>query len=241
MLLSVRNLAVRIGRIEALGGITLGVAQGTIVALLGANGAGKTTTLKAISGLLRPAAGEIYYRGEPIHQKSPREIVALGVIQVPEGRRLFPRMSVMENLEVGAYLRSEPKGILREEIEKIFGHFPILRERRRQQAGSMSGGEQQMLAIGRGLMAKPNLMLLDEPSLGLAPLMVEEIAKIVVEINRSGTTLLLVEQNAEMALSVAHRGFVLETGRIALHGPAADLLATDAVRNAYVQAEGVWE
>jgi branched-chain amino acid transport system ATP-binding protein len=150
-------------------------------------------------------------------------------------------MSVMENLEVGAYLRSEPKGILREEIEKIFGHFPILRERRRQQAGSMSGGEQQMLAIGRGLMAKPNLMLLDEPSLGLAPLMVEEIAKIVVEINRSGTTLLLVEQNAEMALSIAHRGFVLETGRIALHGPAADLLATDAVRNAYVQAEGVWE
>jgi branched-chain amino acid transport system ATP-binding protein len=238
MLLSVRDLAVRIGRIEALGGITLEVARGTIVALLGANGAGKTTTLRAISGLLRPAAGEIYYRGEPIHQKSPREIVALGVIQVPEGRRLFPRMSVMENLEVGAYLRPEPRGILRAEIEKIFGHFPILRERSRQQAGSMSGGEQQMLAIGRGLMAKPNLMLLDEPSLGLAPLMIDEISKIVVEINRSGTTFLLVEQNAEMALSVAHRGFVLETGRIALQGPAADLLATEAIRNAYVRADG---
>jgi branched-chain amino acid transport system ATP-binding protein len=234
MLLSVRDLAVRIGRIEALRGISLEVPEGTIVALLGANGAGKSTTLRAISGLIRPAAGEIYYRGETVHQKSPREIVALGIVQVPEGRRLFPRMSVMENLEVGAYLRSEPKAILRREVEEIFRHFPILQERRWQQAGSMSGGEQQMLAIGRGLMARPNLLLLDEPSLGLAPLMVEEISKIIGEINLSGVTLLLVEQNAEMALSVAHHGFVLEIGRIALHGSAADLLATETIRHAYL-------
>lgn len=234
MLLSVRELVVRIGRVEALRGISLEVPPGTIVTLLGANGAGKSTTLRAISGLIRPVVGEIHYRGEPIHQKSPREVVALGIVQVPEGRRLFPRMSVMENLEVGAYLRSEPKTILQQEMEKIFGHFPILQERRRQMAGSMSGGEQQMLAIGRGLMARPNLLLLDEPSLGLAPLMVDEIAKIIGEINRSGVTILLVEQNAEMALGVAHQGFVLETGRVALHGSAADLMATETIRHAYL-------
>lgn len=234
MLLNVRDLAVRIGSIEALRGISLQVAERTIVALLGANGAGKSTTLKAISGLLHPAGGEILYRGEPIHQKTPREIVTLGIVQVPEGRKLFPRMSVMENLETGAYLRSDSKAILKQEFEEIFGHFPILRERRRQEAGSLSGGEQQMLAIGRGLMAKPNLLLLDEPSLGLAPLMVEEIAEIIREINRSGVAILLVEQNAEMALSLAHHGFVLETGRIALSGPAADLLSSEMIRHAYL-------
>jgi branched-chain amino acid transport system ATP-binding protein len=234
MLLHVRDLVVRIGRIEALRGASLEVVEETIVALLGANGAGKSTTLKTISGLLRPASGEILFRGEPIHQKTPREIVGLGIVQVPEGRKLFPRMSAIENLEVGAYLRSAPRATLQQDLERIFEHFPILRERRRQEAGSMSGGEQQMLAIGRGLMAKPILLLLDEPSLGLAPLMVEEIAKIIGEINRSGVTILLVEQNAEMALSIAHQGFVLETGRIALHGSAADLLATETIRHAYL-------
>jgi branched-chain amino acid transport system ATP-binding protein len=234
MLLNVRDLVVRIGRIEALRGASLEVVEGTIVALLGANGAGKSTTLKTISGLLRPASGEIVFRGEPIHQKTPKEIVALGIVQVPEGRKLFPRMSVMENLEVGAYLRSDSRAALQRDLERIFEHFPILQERRKQEAGSMSGGEQQMLAIGRGLMAKPSLLLLDEPSLGLAPLMVEEIAKIIGEINRTGVTILLVEQNAEMALSIAHHGFVLETGHITLHGLASELLASETIRQAYL-------
>jgi branched-chain amino acid transport system ATP-binding protein len=234
MLLSIRDLVVRIGQIEALRGATLQVSEGTIVALLGANGAGKSTTLKTISGLLRPASGEIFYRGESISKRTPREIVSLGIVQVPEGRRLFPRMTVLENLLVGAYLRSVSPALLAQEREKIFAHFPILGERQRQQAGSMSGGEQQMLAIGRGLMAKPNLMLLDEPSLGLSPLMVEEISRIIGEINRSGVNLLLVEQNAEMALSIAHHGFVLESGRTTLQGPAGDLLASDTIRHAYL-------
>ncbi|MCX5917647.1 MAG: ABC transporter ATP-binding protein [Deltaproteobacteria bacterium] len=234
MLLSIRDLVVRIGQIQALRGANLQVAEGTIVALLGANGAGKSTTLKTISGLLRPASGDIFYRGESISKRTPREIVSLGIVQVPEGRRLFPRMTVLENLLVGAYLRSVSPALLAQELEKIFAHFPILGERQRQQAGSMSGGEQQMLAIGRGLMAKPNLMLLDEPSLGLSPLMVEEISRIIGEINRSGVNLLLVEQNAEMALSVAHHGFVLETGRTTLQGPAGDLLASDTIRHAYL-------
>jgi len=212
------------------------VDEGTIVALLGANGAGKSTTLKTISGLLRPASGEILFLGDPIQRKSPRDIVSLGIVQVPEGRKLFPRMSVLENLEVGAYLRSAPKAVLQQDLERIFEHFAVLRERRRQEAGSLSGGEQQMLAIGRGLMAKPRLLLLDEPSLGLAPLMVEEISKIIVEISRTGVTILLVEQNAEMALGIAHRGFVLETGRITLHGPSPELLASETIRQAYLGA-----
>ncbi len=236
MLLTVLDLVVRIGRIEALRGASLEVPEESIVALLGANGAGKSTTLRTVSGLLRPASGKILFRGEPIHQKTPREIVELGIVQVPEGRRLFPRMSVIENLEVGAYLRPGPPFALKQEMEKIFDHFPILRERRRQEAGRMSGGEQQMLAIGRGLMARPRLLLLDEPSLGLAPLMVEEMAKIVGEINRTGVTILLVEQNAEMALGVAHQGFVLDTGRITLRGSASELLASETIRQAYLGA-----
>lgn len=234
MLLNARDLKVRIDRIEALRGADLEVEEGTIVALLGANGAGKSTTLKTVSGLLRPASGEIFFRGEPIHQKTPREIVSLGIVQVPEGRKLFPRMTVLENLEIGAYLRTDSKAVLQQDLERIFEHFPVLRDRRKQEAGSMSGGEQQMLAIGRGLMAKPKLLLLDEPSLGLAPLMVEEIAKIIEEINQTGVTILLVEQNAEMALGISHRGFVLETGKITLHGPAADLLASETIRQAYL-------
>jgi branched-chain amino acid transport system ATP-binding protein len=233
-MLTIQNLEVRIDRIEALRGASLEVGEGTIVALLGANGAGKTTTLKSISGLLRPTSGEISFLGEPIHHRSPKEIVALGIVQVPEGRRLFPHMSVVENLEVGAYLRTDSRAVLKKDMDRIFEHFPVLRERRKQEAGSMSGGEQQMLAIGRGLMAKPRLLLLDEPSLGLAPLMVEEIAKIIVEISRTGVTILLVEQNAEMALNIAHYGFVLDTGRITLEGPAHELLASETIRQAYL-------
>ena len=236
MLLTVRDLVVKIEKIEALRGASLEVGEGQIVALLGANGAGKSTTLKTISGLLRPASGGIFFRGDPIHRMTPRQIVSLGIVQVPEGRRLFPRMTVLENLEIGAYLRNDPKAGLQQDLERIFGHFPVLKERRKQQAGSMSGGEQQMLAIGRALMAKPNLLLLDEPSLGLAPLMVEEISKIIAEISRSGVTILLVEQNAEMALEIAQQGFVLETGKITLHGPASDLLASETIRQAYLGA-----
>jgi len=233
-MLKINDLVVRIGRIEALRGASWEVFESGVVALLGANGAGKTTTLRTISGLVRPTSGEIKFRDEPIHRRTPKEIVAMGIVQVPEGRRLFPRMSVLENLEVGAYLRSDSKVALSRDLESLFKHFPILQERRNQQAGSMSGGEQQMLAIGRALMAKPTLLLLDEPSLGLAPLMVEEISKIIGEINRTGVTILLVEQNAEMALGIAHHGFVLETGRIALKGSASELLASETIRQAYL-------
>ena len=238
MLLAVRDLVVYIGRVEVLHGINLEVSQGTIVALLGANGAGKSTTLRTISALIRPSAGEIRYDGKPIQGKSPREIVSLGIVQVPEGRRVFPHMSVEENLKIGAYLRSDSKETVRQDMKRIFEHFPVLEERRWQHAGSMSGGEQQMLAIGRGLMARPRVLLLDEPSLGLAPLVVDEIAKIIEEINRGGVTILLVEQNAEMALSVASYGFVLEIGRVALQGVTADLLANDTIRQAYLGGDG---
>ena len=238
MLLAVRDLVVYIGRVEVLHGINLEVSQGTIVALLGANGVGKSTTLRTISGLVRAASGEIRYDGKPIQGKSPREIVSLGIVQVPEGRRVFPHMSVEENLKVGAYLRSDSKETVRQDMKRIFEHFPVLEARRWQHAGSMSGGEQQMLAIGRGLMARPRVLLLDEPSLGLAPLVVDEIAKIIEEINRGGVTILLVEQNAEMALSVASYGFVLEIGRVALQGVTADLLANDTIRQAYLGGDG---
>jgi len=233
-MLKINDLVVQIGRIEALRGASWEVFEGGVVALLGANGAGKTTTLRTISGLVRPASGEIKFRDEPIHRRTPKEIVAMGIVQVPEGRKLFPRMSALENLEVGAYLRSDSKAALSRDLESLFKHFPILQERRNQQAGSMSGGEQQMLAIGRALMAKPTLLLLDEPSLGLAPLMVEEISRIIGEINRTGVTILVVEQNAEMALGIAHHGFVRETGRIALKGSASELLASETIRQAYL-------
>jgi branched-chain amino acid transport system ATP-binding protein len=234
MLLTIRELVVHIGRVEVLHGINLEVSQGTIVALLGANGAGKSTTLRTISALIRPSDGEIRYDGKSLQGKSPREIVSLGIVQVPEGRRVFPHMSVEENLKVGAYLHSDSKETVRQNMKKIFEHFPVLEARRWQHAGSMSGGEQQMLAIGRGLMARPRVLLLDEPSLGLAPLVVDQIAKIIEEINRGGMTILLVEQNAEMALSVANYGFVLEIGRVALQGVAGDLLASDTIRRAYL-------
>jgi branched-chain amino acid transport system ATP-binding protein len=231
-MLEVRDLHVYYGKIHALKGISLQVAQGEIVALLGNNGAGKTTTLKTISGLLRPRSGEVRLEDRVIHDLPPHEIVAQGVAHSPEGRKVFNRLTVTENLEMGAYLRGDPG--VREDMERVFALFPRLKERRLQVAGTLSGGEQQMLAIGRALMARPRILLLDEPSMGLAPILVEQIFETVVDINRQGTTILLVEQNAAIALSVAHRAYVLETGSIALEGGAAELSEHPEVQRAYL-------
>jgi branched-chain amino acid transport system ATP-binding protein len=231
-MLEVRDLHVYYGKIHALKGISLKVAQGEIVALLGNNGAGKTTTLKTISGLLRPRGGEVRLEDRVIHDLPPHEIVAQGVAHSPEGRKVFNRLTVTENLEMGAYLRGDPG--VREDMERVFALFPRLKERRLQVAGTLSGGEQQMLAIGRALMARPRILLLDEPSMGLAPILVEQIFETVVDINRQGTTILLVEQNAAIALSVAHRAYVLETGSIALEGGAAELSEHPEVQRAYL-------
>jgi branched-chain amino acid transport system ATP-binding protein len=231
-MLEVRDLHVYYGKIHALKGISLQVAQGEIVALLGNNGAGKTTTLKTISGLLRPRGGEVRLEDRVIHELPPHEIVAQGVAHSPEGRKVFNRLTVTENLEMGAYLR-EGAGV-REDMERVFALFSRLKERRLQVAGTLSGGEQQMLAIGRALMARPRILLLDEPSMGLAPLLVEQIFETVVDINRQGTTILLVEQNAAIALSVAHRAYVLETGSIALEGGAEELSEHPEVQRAYL-------
>jgi branched-chain amino acid transport system ATP-binding protein len=231
-MLEVEGLHVYYGEIHALKGISLRVAQGEIVALLGNNGAGKTTTLKTISGLLRPRTGQVLLEGRPIHHLPPHEIVAQGVAQSPEGRKIFNRLTVTENLEMGAYLRSD--AAIRQDMDHVFELFPRLRERRQQTAGTLSGGEQQMLAMGRALMARPRILLLDEPSMGLAPILVEQIFETVADINRQGTTILLVEQNAAIALSVAHRGYVLETGSIVLTGAAAELSEHPEVQRAYL-------
>ena len=231
-MLEVRDLHVYYGKIHALKGISLQVAQGEIVALLGNNGAGKTTTLKTISGLLRPRGGEVRLEDRAIHDLPPHAIVARGVAHSPEGRKVFNRLTVTENLEMGAYLRGDAG--VREDMERVFALFPRLKERRLQVAGTLSGGEQQMLAIGRALMARPRILLLDEPSMGLAPILVEQIFETVVDINRQGTTILLVEQNAAIALSVAHRAYVLETGSIALEGGAAELSEHPEVQRAYL-------
>ncbi len=231
-MLEVEDLHVYYGEIHALKGISVRVAQGEIVALLGNNGAGKTTTLKTISGLLRPRAGRVLLEGRPLHGLPPHEIVARGVAQSPEGRKIFNRLTVTENLEMGAYLRAD--AAIREDIDRVFGLFPRLRERRVQVAGTLSGGEQQMLAIGRAMMARPRILLLDEPSMGLAPILVEQIFETVADINRQGTTILLVEQNAAIALSVAQRAYVLETGAIALSGDAATLAEHPDVQRAYL-------
>jgi branched-chain amino acid transport system ATP-binding protein len=231
-MLEVEDLHVYYGQIHALKGISLSVAQGEIVALLGNNGAGKTTTLKTISGLLKPRAGRVLLEEHPIHELPPHEIVARGVAQSPEGRKIFNRLTVTDNLEMGAYLRRDPS--VGDDIDRVFGLFPRLRERRLQVAGTLSGGEQQMLAIGRALMARPRILLLDEPSMGLAPILVEQIFETVADINRQGTTILLVEQNAAIALSVAHRAYVLETGNIALSGGAAALSEHPDVQRAYL-------
>ena len=231
-MLEVETIQVFYGEIQALKGISLHVAKGEIVALLGNNGAGKTTTLKTVSGLLRPRTGQVLLEGHAIHELPPHEIVSRGVAHVPEGRRIFNRLTVVENLEMGAYLRSD--GTIREDVDRVFTLFPRLKERRAQVGGTLSGGEQQMLAIARALMARPRILLLDEPSMGLAPILVEQIFETVRDINLQGTTILLVEQNAAMALSIAHRGYVLETGTIALSGSVLELQEHPEVRRAYL-------
>lgn len=232
-MLQIEDIDVYYGAIHALKGVSLTVEEGSIITLIGANGAGKTTTLKTISGILRPKNGSVKFKGQDITKTPAQDIVALGISQVPEGRRVFSSMSVQENLEMGAYLRRDKDEMTRD-YKRVFERFPRLYERRKQLAGTLSGGEQQMLAIGRALMARPQLMLLDEPSMGLAPLLVREIFEIIKEINQQGTTILLVEQNAHMALSVAEKAYVLESGEIVLKGPARELLESEQVKQAYL-------
>jgi branched-chain amino acid transport system ATP-binding protein len=234
-MLKLKSIESYYGNIQALKGITLEVSGGGIVAILGANGAGKSTTLRTISGLIQPLRGQIFFQEKPIHRIPPHRIVRMGICQVPEGRVIFMGLTVQENLKMGAFTRSDGKGI-QTDLERIYTSFPILKERARQQAGTLSGGEQQMLAIARGLMSNPRLMLLDEPSLGLAPLMVEEIFRIITEINNEGVTILLVEQNANMALQIAQHGYVMETGSIALDDSADNLINNDYVRKVYLGA-----
>jgi branched-chain amino acid transport system ATP-binding protein len=231
-LLSVRDLNVSYGAIKAVRGISFDIERGEIVTLIGANGAGKSTTLNTIAGLIRPDSGEIELSGESIVGVRPHSIVEKGLALCPEGRRVFTRMSVAENLDMGGYTRTEAENA--ETIERVYERFPRLRERVKQPAGTMSGGEQQMLAMGRALMSKPDLLMLDEPSMGLAPILVQEIFDIIKELNRQGTTILLVEQNASMALSIADRGYVLEVGRTVKCGSGAELLHDDDVRKAYL-------
>jgi branched-chain amino acid transport system ATP-binding protein len=221
------------GTIEALKGISIDVHDGEIVTLIGANGAGKSTTLRSVNGLNHPSTGTIRFMGEDITSKPAHEIVKMGISQSPEGRKLFPRMTVVENLEMGAFQRSDKAGI-HEDMQHVFELFPRLAERRSQKAGTLSGGEQQMCAIGRAMMARPRLLMLDEPSMGLAPIFVERIFETIVEINQEGTPILLVEQNALMALDVATRGYVMQTGRIVLEGPASELKTNDEVRKTYL-------
>jgi branched-chain amino acid transport system ATP-binding protein len=230
-MLDVQDITTYYGNIQALKGVTLHVNQGEIVTLIGSNGAGKTTTLQTISGLLKPRTGSISLGGQLISDKPAHVVAGMGVAQAPEGRRIFNRMTVMENLELGAFARGKPD---RDDLERVFTLFPRLEERKTQVAGTLSGGEQQMLAIGRALMARPSVLLLDEPSLGLSPILVDTIFQIVVDINAQGTTVLLVEQNALKALAVANRGYVIQTGHIVLTGSARELLGNDMVRKAYL-------
>lgn len=234
MILELKNLIVHYEKVRALKGISFSMEEKSIVTLIGANGAGKSTTLKTVSGVKHPTSGEVWFSGQRIDSLAPHAIVGLGIAQVPEGRRVFPYMSVFENLIMGAYLRKDVEGISRD-FDRIYAHFPILKERHNQASGSLSGGEQQMLAMGRALMAAPKLMLLDEPSLGLSPVLVKEIGRIIVNINRQeGVSIILVEQNARMALKLSSQGHVLETGKIVLSGPSIDLLNNDHVRRAYL-------
>jgi len=232
--LSLNEVHTFYGQIEALKGISLHVEEGEIVTLIGANGAGKSTTLKTISGLLAPRTGTIEFLGEKISGMKVHEVTAKGVIHIPEGRRIFPRMTVEENLEMGAFLRSKDPAGIKETMEWVFGLFPRLKERRTQKGGTLSGGEQQMLATARGLMAKPKLLMLDEPSMGLAPVVVELIFETIEKLNKDGLTILLVEQNAAMALQIANRGYVLETGSLALEGTGKELLVNERVRKTYL-------
>ncbi len=232
-LLELKNVDVHYGRIQAIRGMSFGVEEGEIVSLIGANGAGKTTTMKTISGLLSPSAGSITFEGQEITKVKPHIRVVRGISQAPEGRGIFPGMTVMENLDMGAFGRSDKSG-LAQDLERVFDLFPRLKERQKQFGGTMSGGEQQMLAIGRALMSNPKLLLLDEPSMGLAPQFIRQIFTIITEINKQGTTILLVEQNANQALARAHRAFVLETGEITHSGTGKELLANPAIKEAYL-------
>ncbi|MBU5364938.1 ABC transporter ATP-binding protein [Enterococcus devriesei] len=231
-MLKIENLSVHYGMIQAVRDVSFEVNQGEIVSLIGANGAGKTTILRTISGLIQPSKGTIQFEGKPIQKRAPRKIVAQGISQVPEGRHVFSGLTVLENLEMGAYLRKD--GSLKEDYEHVYEKFPILKERLTQDASTLSGGEQQMLAMGRALMSKPRLLLLDEPSMGLAPIFIKEIFNIIQEIKEQGTTVLLIEQNAKMALSIADRGYVLETGKVVLSGTGQELLDSDEVKKAYL-------
>jgi len=233
-MLELKNIKTFYGNIQALKDVSLKISEGEIITLIGANGAGKSTTLMSICGIVSPRSGEILFMGEPIQDLAPNNIVSLGISQVPEGRRIFPYLSVAENLDMGAFLRND-KDEIKRDIDYIYELFPILAERRSQAGGTLSGGEQQMLAISRALMAKPRLLLMDEPSLGLAPLIVKQIFNIIKKINaESKTTIFLVEQNANMALKVAHRGYVMETGRVTLSDTAQNLMANDEVQKAYL-------
>ncbi len=232
-MLKVENLVVKYGMIEAIKGISFEVNDGEIVTLIGSNGAGKTTTMQTISGLLKPASGSVLLDGMDLTKTPPHKIVPMGLAQVPEGRRVFAQQTVAENLELGAYCRRDKEGV-QADMENVYELFPRLRERKSQLAGTLSGGEQQMLAMARALMAKPKIMLMDEPSMGLSPLLVKEIFRIIEDINRQGTTVLLVEQNAKMALAIADRAYVLETGKIILEGTGAELAASEQVRKAYL-------
>lgn len=235
-MLNIKDLHTHYGHVQALKGVSLNVEEGEIVTLIGNNGAGKSTLLKTISGLVRPSSGSIEFRGQPIKELPSEDIVRLGISQAPEGRRVFPRSSVLENLEMGAYVRNDQKAI-QQDIKAMMSRFPILGERKHQLAGTLSGGEQQMLTIARALMSRPRLMMLDEPSLGLMPTLVKEVFEIIKEIHAEGTTILLVEQNARKALAVADRGYVLETGKIVLYGVAEELRNNDEVRKAYLGEE----
>lgn len=232
-LLRINDLSIHYEKVKAVDSISMNVDKGSIVTLIGANGAGKTSILRTISGLKHPTSGEIWFSGQRIDRLPPQDIVRIGIAHVPEGRQLFPRMTVLENLKMGAFLQKDRKEISRN-LEEVYIHFPILKERARQQAGRLSGGQQQMLAVGRALMARPQLLLSDEPSLGLAPLVVAEIAKILVDIRRQGSTILLVEQNAHMALRVADKGYVLETGSVILTDDSNALLKNEHVKKAYL-------
>ncbi|OTN77300.1 livF [Enterococcus sp. 8G7_MSG3316] len=231
-MLNIQNLSVHYGMIQAVHDVSFHVEEGEIVSLIGANGAGKTTILRTISGLIRPSKGSVTFEGKTIEKEAPQKIVASGLSQVPEGRHVFPGLTVQENLEMGAFLRKD-NGV-KADYEQVYQKFPVLKERLSQDAATLSGGEQQMLAMGRALMSKPRLLLLDEPSMGLAPIFIKEIFSIIQEIKEQGTTVLLIEQNAKMALSIADRGYVLETGKIVLEGTGQELLASDEVRKAYL-------
>ena len=232
-MLEVKNLSVHYGMIQAVRNVDFKVNEGEIVSLIGANGAGKSTILKTLSGLIQPSEGEIVYLGENIASTSAKKIVEKGLVQVPEGRHVFPGLTVKENLELGAFLRKDKEAI-QKDMEDVFERFPILKERKDQDAQTLSGGEQQMLAMGRALMSRPKLLLLDEPSMGLAPIFIREIFKIIQEIQKTGTTVLLIEQNAKMALSISNRAYVLETGSVVLTGTGQELLESDEIRKAYL-------